>query len=64
MDLFEMPSFFKNYVTNIDRDRSDRQIAMNNVAGTLDVLNVRSPNGAYKWLNIAVNIDRSESAQM
>ena len=50
----EMPSFFKNYMVNIDRDLADRQIAMNRVSGTkTEAFEVRSPNGAYKWLGLA-----------
>ena len=51
--LDEMPSFFKNYMVNIDRDKANR------VSGTtIETFETRSPNGAFKWLDLASKVDR------
>ena len=59
MQVDDMPSFFKNYLVNVDRDLVDRQIAMNRVSGTtIETFETRSPNGAFKWLDLASKVDR------
>ena len=62
-----MPNSFKNYVVNLDRDlveSKQRQIATEGASMRLDQFDIRSPNAAYRWLEVAKIVEKSNSAEL